>query len=271
MTGRARQRGFALLIVLWSMALLALIGTRVVASGHVEARLAANLGAASVAEAAADGAVFTALWHAMDGGGGHWPADGQPRRVALARATAEVSMVAENAKITLNNSPLPLLQGLLRTLGLPDQAAATMTARIADWRSPARLPVAGGAKAAQYRAAGKDWGPPNGPFRGTDELGMVLGMTPELAARIARYVSPYIQSTPPPTATDPVVRAAMALAAANGAPPLSFDEPLVLSITATATSAGGGHFTRRAVIRVNSDLATNPGTAQFDILDWDRE
>jgi len=74
--GTARQRGFALLIVLWSMALLALIGTRITAAGHVEAQLATNLRANAIAEAAADGAVFEALFHFMDGSAGHWPAAG---------------------------------------------------------------------------------------------------------------------------------------------------------------------------------------------------
>jgi len=38
-----RQRGFALLIVLWSMALLALLLTQVTATGRSETQLADNL------------------------------------------------------------------------------------------------------------------------------------------------------------------------------------------------------------------------------------
>src|SRR5215831_8873131 len=74
--GTARQRGFALLIVLWSMALLALIGTRITAAGRAGAQLATNLRASAIAEAAADGAVFEALFHFMDSSDGHWPVDG---------------------------------------------------------------------------------------------------------------------------------------------------------------------------------------------------
>ena len=267
---RRRQRGFALLIVLWSMALLALIGTRITAAGHAETRLAANLRAAADAQAAADAAVFEAVWHAMDGSANRWPVDGLARVVRLPRATVQVAMVSENGKITLNNSPLPLLHGLLHALGFEPKLAETLTEQIADWRSPAQFPLRQGAKAPQYRAAGRDWGPPGQPFRSVDELGLVLAMTPEILARLRPYVSPYVDSTPRPGSGDRVIAAAAAEAAANGSPPLAFDEPPTLSITATAVTPSGGRFVRRAVIRLSTDLATNPNQPPFTVLDWDR-
>ena len=266
----ARQRGFALLIVLWSMALLALIGTRITAAGHAETRLATNLRAAAVAEAAADGAVYEALFHFMDGSAKHWPADGLPRLVRLPQAEVRVSLVDESRKITLNNSALPLLHGLLHAVGVEPRLATVLTDQIADWRSPAQFPLRNGAKAPQYLAAKRDWGPPNQPFRSVDELAMVLSMTPEILARLRPYLSPYVQSSPKTTEGDPVIAAAMAEAAANGAPPLSFDEPPSLTITAVALSQGGARFTRRAVIRLNTDLSANPTQPQFAILAWDR-
>jgi general secretion pathway protein K len=266
----ARQRGFALLIVLWSMALLALIGTRITAAGHAQTRLAANLRDAAVAEAAADGAVYEALFHFMDDSGKHWPADGLPRVVRQPQARVTVALVDESRKITLNNSPLPLLHGLLHAIGVEPRLAAVLTDQIADWRSPAQLPLPLGAKAPQYQAAKRDWGPPGEPIRDIDELGFVLSMTPEILARLRPYVSPFVQSSPKATETDPVIAAALAEAAANGAPPIAFDEPPVVSITATAVGAGGARFTRRAVIRLNTDLAANPTQPQFFVLDWNQ-
>jgi general secretion pathway protein K len=267
---RRRQRGFALLIVLWSMALLALIGTRITAAGHAETRLAANLRAAAEAEAAADAAVFEAVWHAMDGSANRWPADGLARVVRLPHATVEVAMVSENSKITLNNSPLPLLHGLLHALGFEPKLAEVLTEQISDWRSPAQFPQRMGAKAPQYRAAGRDWGPPGQPFRSVDELGLVLSITPEILARLRPYVSPYIESTPHAGSGDRVIAAAAAEAAANGSPPLAFDEAPTLTITATAVTPSGGRFVRRAVIQVATGLASNPNQPPFTVLDWDR-
>jgi general secretion pathway protein K len=265
-----RQRGFALLIVLWSMALLALIGTRITAAGNGETRLATNLRAAAVAEAAADGAVFEALFHFMDGSGQHWPADGATRRIRLPRAVADVTLRDEGGKITLNNSALPLLHGLLRAVGAAPALAETLANQIADWRSPAQYPLRHGAKGPQYKAAGRDWGPPNQPFRSVDELGLVLAMTPDMLARLRPYVSPFIESAPKTSTADPVIQAALAEASASGAPLQAFDEPPTLTITADATTPGGGRFIRRAVVRLNTDLATNPGEPQFLILDWDQ-
>jgi general secretion pathway protein K len=265
-----RQRGFALLIVLWSMALLALIGTRITAAGRGETRLATNLRASAVAEAAADAAVYEALFHLMDGSSAHWPADGRARALRLPQAQADVTLVDENRKISLNNSALPLLHGLLRAVGVDPRLAVVLTDQIADWRSPTQVPLRQGAKAPQYHAAGRDWGPPDQPFRSVDELGLVLSMTPDILARLRPYMSPYVESSPKVDEPDPVIAAALADAAANGAPPLSFDEPPVVTITAVAVGAGGGRFTRRAVVRLNTDLASNPGQPQFFVLDWDQ-
>jgi general secretion pathway protein K len=268
--GTARQQGFALLTVLWSMALLALIGTRIAAAGHAETRLATNLRASAVAEAAADGAVFEALFHFMDRSSGHWPADGLLRRVKLPQAQADVMLVDESHKVSLNTPTLPLLHGLLRVLGIDQRLAAVLTDQIADWRSRTQLPLRFGAKGPQYKAAGRDWGPPSQPFRTVDELGMVLSMTPEILARLRPYLSPYIYSSPKPDERQPVIAAALAEATTEGAPPVAFNEPPTLTITASAVSTGGGKFTRRAVIRLNSDTAGNPDQPLFFVLDWDQ-
>jgi len=268
--GAARQRGFALLIVLWSMALLALIGTRITAAGHAEAQLATNLRANAVAEAAADGAVFEALFHFMDGSAGHWPADGLAHRVAMPQAQVAVTLVNESSKISLNNAPPTLLIGLLRTLGVNRELAAVLTDQIVDWRSRSLRPHIPGATGLQYRAAGRDWGPPNQPFRTVNELGMVLSMTPEILDRLRPYLSPYTYSTPNPDVAPPLIRAVLAEAAAGGLASLGFDAEPTLTITASAVSSGGGRFTRRAVIRLNSTAAANANLPQFFVLKWDQ-
>lgn len=266
----AGQRGFALLIVLWSMALLALIGTQVTAAGHGETRLATNLRASAVAEAAADGAVFEAVFHLLDGSAAHWRADGLPHAVRLPQATAEVAMVDEGRKLTLNNSSLPLLRALLHVVGADPRVSVSLADQIADWRSPANFPLPQGAKAPQYRTAGREYGPPNQPFRSVDELALVLNMTPDILARLRPYVSPYVESAPKAAGADPVIAEALAEASTSGGSALSFDEATTVTITAAAVSAGGARFKRRAVVRVRNDLGANPGAAQFVVLDWDQ-
>ena len=252
------------------MALLALIGTRITAAGHAETQLATNLRANAIAEAAADGAVFEAVFHFMDGSAGHWPADGLAHRVVMPQAQVAVTMVNEGSKISLNNAPPPLLDGLLQALGVNRQLAGVLTEEIVDWRSMSRRPHIPGATGLQYKAAGRDWGPPNRPFRTVHELGMVLSMTPQILDRLRPYLSPYTYSTPNPDAAPPVIRAVLAEAAAEGTNSLGFDVEPTLTITASAVSARGGRFTRRAVIRLSSNAAAIPNVPQFFVLTWDQ-
>jgi general secretion pathway protein K len=266
----ARQRGFALLIVLWSVALLALIGTRITAAGHAETRLATNLRAQAVAEAAADGAVYEALYHFLDGSAKHWPADGLPRRIRLPQAVADVTIVDEARKLSLNTSFPAVLRGLLHALGVERHLSAVLADQIQDWRTPSQGPSPLGAKGPQYLAAGRAWGPPDRPFRSIDELGLVLGMTPEVLARVRPYVSPWVQSSPAAIGSDPVIHAALTEAAADGVPPQAFDEPATLTITAVAVGTNGGRFARRMVIRMNGDFASDPAQGTFAVLDWDQ-
>ena len=78
------QRGFALLIVLWTLVLLSLILAQLLSAGRSEAQLATKLRDAAVAEAVADGAVQDTLFHLMAQGAQAWP----PHGVHLVRMRA---------------------------------------------------------------------------------------------------------------------------------------------------------------------------------------
>ena len=170
----AREGGFALLVVLWSLALLALLGTHVVATGRSEVQLAANLRGAAAAEAAADGALFQAVFHLLDPSPRRWWPDGVSREIALpGGAAATVRVESEQGKVNPNLAPAPLLQALLLPLGVEPRAAASLAASILDWRTAGQRPRPDGAKEPQYRAAGRDYAPPGRPFESLDELGLV--------------------------------------------------------------------------------------------------
>lgn len=267
--GTARERGFALLVVLWSLSLIALLGTQITAAGHSETRLATNLRNAAVAEAAADGAVFETAFHLLDGSSQGWALESFPRRLKTQDGEIVVAVVDESRKISMNSSPLALLRGLFRALGEEPRAADVLSQQVADWRSPANYPLRLGAKAPQYRAAGRAWGPPNAPFRSVDELALVLNVTPDLYARARPYLSPYIESAPRNFQLDPVISRAMQDSIAANAQPLAFDEPPTLTVFATAT-VRGARFTRRAVIRIPVAGAANPGDRVLTVLAWER-
>jgi general secretion pathway protein K len=260
-----RQRGFALLIVLWTLVLLTLLGTQIVARGHGEAQLAGNLRSAAVAEAAADGAVEEAIFHLLDGSSRRWAADSAMHLVRFPGATVEVRIEDEAGKINPNVASPALLRALLVRVGAASASAASLAAAIADWRSAGPTPGALGAKAAQYAAAGRDYGPPGAPFQSLDELGEVLGMTPELLARLRPHLTLFSQSDPVAAAADAVV--AMALRDAGGPPkPMAGGRLQVAVITALAQGPDGARFARRAVVRISGDVRERP----WKILAWTR-
>ena len=75
MTAR-RSRGFALLIVLWTVTLLALLGSHITGAARRAASISTLLHDAAQAEALADGLVNEAIFHLLDPSPRGWKADG---------------------------------------------------------------------------------------------------------------------------------------------------------------------------------------------------
>jgi general secretion pathway protein K len=88
-----------------------------------------------------------------------------------------------------------------------------------DWRDGSPLKRADGAKADEYRAAGYDYLPRNGPFQSVDELTLVMGMTRDLYKRVEPALTVYSgrQFVDPQFATPEVLSALPSLADAHAA------------------------------------------------------
>ncbi|MBV8504344.1 MAG: hypothetical protein JOZ11_00785, partial [Alphaproteobacteria bacterium] len=98
-----RNAGFALIIVLWTLVLIGFIVAHMTASGRTEVRIAGNLVANSAAQAAADGAIFEAIFNLSDPQPDQrWPADGTPRRVAV--GNSQVILRVEDEAFWINPS-----------------------------------------------------------------------------------------------------------------------------------------------------------------------
>jgi general secretion pathway protein K len=266
-----REGGFALLLVLWSLALLALIGTQVSATGRAEALLAANLRAAAMAEAAADGAVHQAIFRLLAPAAQRWPADGLAREVALpGGATALLRIESERGKVNPNLATAPLLQALLQQLGADPRTAAGLAAASLDWRTAGLRPRPGGAKEPQYRAAGLAWAPPGRPFETLEEMGLVLGMTPPLLAGLAPFLSIHQPAEPDPRlAAPPVLQALRTAQGTEEELAADPDAAEVVTVTAAVALPGGARFTRRAVVRLGPGGQGPEGRNRgWQVLEW---
>ena len=267
MADRSRRapgdRGFALLIVLWWTVLLALLGAQLASSGRLDAQRAGNLRNAAMAEAAAAGALQEAIFHVLDGSPAGWAADGAPHALAVPGGIARVGVRNEAAKIGLNQASPALLAALLTRLGTDRRQSAALADAILDWRTATIRP-----RKLEYRAAGLGYAPPNSDFESVDELGLVRGMTPELVARLAPYVSVYQTGDPDLSVADAVVRLASADAGDVAADPnqragLADSTAPVVAVEVAVDMADGARALRRTVIRLAIDAARHP----FQVLD----
>jgi general secretion pathway protein K len=256
LTFPTNDQGFALLVVLWSVVFLAFLMTQILATSRTAVSLAGNLRAAAQAHAADDGAISEAIFRALAPGALHWAADGKPHELVVGDVGVTVTLRNLGGMVNPNIASQALLAGLLRAVGEPGGAAAEIAQNITDWRSPPASLQAGAALLQTYREAGLAYGPPATQFSDLDQLTDVLGVTPDLLARLMPHVSLFQASDPDPVLADPVVRAAI-VDAGDTAPAGTGDEGPP-SIIVLACASGPAMLCRHAVVSLPGMNAQTP-------------
>ncbi|MEQ9640279.1 MAG: type II secretion system protein GspK [Alphaproteobacteria bacterium] len=280
-----KQRGFALVLVLWALVALAAIAVTAGATGRTEARLAANATEAARAEQLADAGIHFALNDllasppAADEDGVlrlDYDLDGQ----AIA-----VEVRDETGKVDLNLAPEPLLIAALNAAGIDGLDAERAAAAVLDWRDldDDRRPL--GAEAFAYRAAGREDGPANADFTSLSELRRVLSIDADMFNRLAPYVTAHGgAATLDPARADLALleqvkgldgltldRWRQARAAGEAPPPpppalarlFAPSHKLAHTIAATVELAGGIRFRREALVWLARQV-----DRPYLILDW---
>ena len=209
-----RERGAALLLVLWLIALLtALIGAFAL-TARVEALQGKVLsGGAQAQELARAGVEYSLVRLADTEPTTRWLPDGRSYRWSYAGSEVELQIVDETGKVDLNQAGPPLLAALMQAVGSEREQAERVAAAILDWRDPDPLTqVNGGAEDPDYAAAGRPYGAKDAPFETVAEVEQVLGMTPELYARLEPHLTLYSgRGEPDPTYAQGPVLTAMGL------------------------------------------------------------
>lgn len=190
--GWKRQRGLALISVLWALSILSLIAAAMVSSSTLSYRAERNLLRHVEAEMLAEAAINRALLGITDTRAQmRWRAGGPPQDVSFRDARASVWIEDESGKIDLNATNRDLLEGLFKSAGIESAEADALADRVVEWRTPADAEHFQNASRFDYRAAGHGYRPRNGPFQSIDELKLVLGVTPQLFRRIAPALTVY--------------------------------------------------------------------------------
>ena len=259
-----REHGFALVIVLWTLGLLALLGAAVTATGRQEARLATALRNADAARNAAEAALNQTCFELL---AGRILADGVPHVLPVGTFRAVVVARTENGKVNPNTAPVELLATLLRLSGASAPDAAQVAAAIVAWRQATRDGGPDEKVLAGYRAAGLHFGPAGQPFRDIGELRLVLGLTPALFRAVAPHMSVF-PTVLDPVAADPVVRQALQLGGAGIDPAAGgtgADGKQVTSISVVVRTPNSGAARIDAVVLLNPTATARPAA----ILSWD--
>ncbi len=187
-----REGGIALIIVLWLVVLLAVIALGMGQESRTASLIIRNQLNLAKARALADGAVERAMFEHLrpsfpekqwfpNGVVHEWEEDG---------ARLAVSLAYESGRIDMNVAREPFLKGLFMSaagLGLED--ADRLVDAIMDWRDPDDAKRLNGAEASDYKAAGRNYVPANANFETIEEVQRVLGMTPQIYAKIANLIT----------------------------------------------------------------------------------
>lgn len=186
-----RQRGAALLLVMWLILLLSGLVAGYAMSARIESMQGNGLARSVAAREAARAGVEYAVARMLDADPAQrWVPDGRDYRLQFDGAQLQVSVRDETGKVDLNTASPDLLASLLRAQGEPEASARQIAGAIVDWRDEDSLvQVAGGAEDPNYAAAGLAWGAKDAPFETVSELEQVLRMRPALFRSLAPYLT----------------------------------------------------------------------------------
>jgi general secretion pathway protein K len=187
---RNRQRGIALVLVLWLLVLLTVIAASHARNVRTETRLAANqveaARARALAEAGASHAILELFVRDVQE---RWQADGTVYHLVLDGGSVAVVIRDTSGLIDLNTVDAPLLDKVLAALGIDEVERAGLIGATLDWRDKDSLKHDNGAEDDDYRLAGMQWGVRDGAFSSVEEFRYVLGMTNPIFEQLAPYLT----------------------------------------------------------------------------------
>ena len=229
-----RERGMALIMVLWGCALLSVIATSFAFSIRAETTMAGNYLQRARAEAIADAGINRGIMALlMPDSESPWYPDGSVNERTFGVGKFRVAIVSENGKIDLNRAPEVLIYGLFSQLvetipDFSDDHARQLAEAVIARRKPGQ-----GARSRQARE--EDSAPrADGKFLTVSELTRISGVTPEIMAALADSLTVYSRQGGIDAGTAP----RQVLLAIPGLAPKRVDEFLASRVPPLQSDAG---------------------------------
>ena len=137
-----RQRGVALLLVLWVLALLSTLLAGLVGWVHLQNRQALWQRQQTQALLAAEAGIGMAVLAQLDRDPvRHWRADGQPHALQFDEASLAVSLTSEAGKLDINAAPVDSLARLVVACGGSAEQSAQLSQALNQRRRGDRAPL----------------------------------------------------------------------------------------------------------------------------------
>jgi general secretion pathway protein K len=289
------QRGVAFLVVLWVIALVAVLLGSFAVVARTENLQARHLLDATRARYAAEAGINLAAYAMrLPDPQTRWVPDGRPYTFGFGDATVTVKLLDESGKIDINVATPDQLQRLFESVGVDQDRAQALSAAVGDWRDPDDLTTPNGAERAEYKRAGLSYGPQNGPFTTVGELQQVLGMDYDLFRKVEPAITVFSgNSTPNPMYAPKQALLAMTgmtsdiaqqliemrqqippgtagglsgLTLPDGTPLIASGGGVTYSVKSQATLPNGAETTLDVTIRLGG---MNPSARPFVILRWE--
>lgn len=200
-----RQRGAALILVIWVIALMTVLLGSFALIARTENLESRHLFDGTTARYAAQAGLERAVYElANPDTTRRWVGDGRPYEFTFNNATVRVELTDESGKIDINTAGSDLLPSLFESVGVDMNRAMALSDAIQDWRDPDDMPLPNGAEINEYKSAGLAYGPRNGPFQTVSEVQQVLGMNYDLYTKIEPAITIYSGGQMPNAAYAPL-------------------------------------------------------------------
>lgn len=256
-SGRSRQRGIVLVVVLWLVALLSLMAVSQTAAVRTETLIVGNLVESATARAAAYAGLQLAVADlAKPIQAREMSGDGTLYSLPFGSAQLLVSITDESGKVDLNAAPGTLFDALLQDVVEDEVRREALVAALLDWRDRDQLRRINGAEEEDYRLAGLEYAPRNGPFQSLEELTLVLGFDAPLYHAIADNLTIYSGSATINASVAPegVLQAIDSAAEAEGEEVPESEEPPDVAAPYRRTTSGGSVYSLYAEAQLESGV-----------------
>lgn len=182
---RSQSRGIAFIVVVWVLALLAVLLAGFAVIARTEALQARHLAESTRARYMAEVGISRAIWELRNADPlTRWVSDGRTYDFEFEGAKIQVGIQDEAGKIDLNAVDGPVFQRFLVAHGVEEQHAQQIADALVDWRDADDLTQPMGAEDADYEREGFPYGAADNGFQTVGDLQQVMGMDYDLFRKL---------------------------------------------------------------------------------------